>query len=161
MGTGITVFDVANYFLNRVDRNAGAVMTHLKLQKLVYYAQAWHLVFYGKKLFPGDFQAWAHGPANWELYDKYRDASWRPIETVEPVPAGLFTDEQEKLLDEVWSTYGKFDAKFLERLTHQERPWREARGDCDPSELCYNIISPDAMKEYYSALLEDEAKKQT
>src|SRR5690606_28223588 len=67
----VTIFDVVNYFLRKVDKTSGSSMTPLKLQKLVYYAQAWHLAFYGTKLFNEEFQAWVHGPVNYELWQKY------------------------------------------------------------------------------------------
>lgn len=43
--------EVPRYFLCRVDREAGDTISPLKLQKLVYYAQAWSLVFRNQPLF--------------------------------------------------------------------------------------------------------------
>ncbi|AOQ23092.1 hypothetical protein MTAT_26050 [Moorella thermoacetica] len=153
----ITVFDVAKYFLTRVDRGAGSVMTHLKLQKLCYYAQAWHLVFTGKPLFEEQFEAWTHGPVCPALWHEYKGCGYQPIPKPDNFdPSTIFTKEQLEILDEVWNAYGQFDAKYLEELTHQEEPWRKARGSCLPGEACNNIISLKLMKEYYSQLLEDE-----
>ena len=51
-----SIFEVARFFLTKES------MTHLKLQKLCYYAQAWYLTIYGQRLFNEEFQAWLHGP---------------------------------------------------------------------------------------------------
>lgn len=115
----LTVEQVADYFLLQVDEVAGDVMTNLRLQKLVYYAQAWHLAIAEKPLFQDDVEAWVHGPVVPCLYYAYRDYGWQPI----PRPdrdAVAMDDQTRELLDEVWDTYGQFSAKALENLTHSE-----------------------------------------
>lgn len=146
----VNIFDVANYFLARVESDSGSLMTPLRLQKLVYYAQAWSLAILGEKLFEEGFRAWVHGPVNYELWQKYNGL--RPIK---PVRASMkkFSDDQMDLLDEVWDVYGQFDAKYLEELTHQELPWIEARKGYSPGERCSVVISTETMKKYYSSLL--------
>jgi len=42
--------DIARWFINRADRLAGDDMTHLKLQKLIYFAQAWRRQSGGRHL---------------------------------------------------------------------------------------------------------------
>ena len=64
--------DVANWFLAKADYEAGDVITPLKLQKLLYYAQGWTLAILNKNLFEEDFQAWTHGPAIPSIYRKYK-----------------------------------------------------------------------------------------
>lgn len=146
-----SVFDVANYFLKVVNRDAGGSITHLKLQKLVYYAQAWHLVFTGKPLFPEKLLAWVHGPVCVELYNKYRDLGFQNLE--EPAEKiHEFTEEEKETLDAVWECYGDFDGKYLEELSHQESPWQEARIGLAPGEHCNNEISLDLMKQFYTKL---------
>lgn len=51
------VFDVAKYILCQCGK-----MSTWKLQKLCYYAQAWHLAWTGNPIFAEDFQAWSNGP---------------------------------------------------------------------------------------------------
>ena len=58
----------------------GDYLTNLKLQKLVYYAQAWYLALTDEPLFDGEFEAWVHGPVNYHLYKKYQHHEWRPID---------------------------------------------------------------------------------
>lgn len=142
------IFDVANYFRWRVDYDAGDNITQLKLQKLCYYAQAWHVAFTGERMLNEEFEAWDHGPANRELYTYYRprlERGWDPIdpgdikETFDPT-ANFSMDELESL-QEVWDTYGHLGAKRLEELTHQERPWLET--------IRNYIIPIELMEEFY------------
>lgn len=152
----VTIYDVANYFRNCVDRGAGSVMTHLKLQKICYYAQAWHLVFEDRPLFGANFQAWTHGPVCPELYQEYKDYGYSPIPEAEGLdPDCIFTTEQMEFLDEVWDTYGHYDGKYLEDLTHEELPWIEARAGIPEGQRCINVISEQTMKTYYSEKLEE------
>lgn len=150
----ITVFDVAKYFLSLVDETSGSFITHLKLQKLCYYAQAWNLAFEKKPMFAENFEAWAHGPVCSELYKEYKVFGFRPIDLSIATKIPDLSTETTEILDEVWKAYGHLDAKYLEKLTHQERPWIEARGNCPPGEFCCNTISNETMRDYYSSLIQ-------
>jgi uncharacterized phage-associated protein len=152
------IFDVANYFLTKIDSESGEYMTHLKLQKLTYYAQAWHIaLFDNERIFDAHFEAWAHGPVNPELYNQYRDYRGDPI----PIPiyfsaSKVLTVDEIEFLDDVWDNYGRYEAKHLERLTHQEKPWKEARGNIPYGQYCTTPINEETMGEFYRGLLEDE-----
>lgn len=148
-----TIYDVANYFLSKVDYGSGSSITPLKLQKLVYYAQAWYFVFYDKPLFNEHFEAWAHGPANPELFKAYKKYGWRSIDPIEDFNLEMFSDEQIEHLDEVWETYGRYDGKYLENLIHQEDPWTNTRIGCVPGEYCKKEITLESMKKYYQKVL--------
>ena len=71
--------DVADFFLKIVDRESESTITPLKLQKILYYAQGYYLAIHDKELFPEEFEAWAHGPVNEEIYNKYRDYGYQSI----------------------------------------------------------------------------------
>ena len=149
---GLSVTQVADYFMRRVDTDAGDCMTNLRLQKLVYYAQAWHLAITGRPLFAEEFQAWIHGPVVPELYSTYSTYTLSPL----PRPDGPFPSldgETESVLDEVWNVYGQFTAKHLEDMTHNEPPWVDAREGYSPGEACQEIISKEAMRAYYASQL--------
>ena len=47
-------------------------MTTMKLQKLIYYSQAWSLVWDEKPLFAERIEAWANGPVCPDLYNLHR-----------------------------------------------------------------------------------------
>ena len=153
-GQIVTVLDAAHYFLTKPDRDTGDNITHLKLQKLCYYAQAWHLALLGDRLFDAAFEAWAHGPVCRDLWDAYRDSGWHPIPPDEEFDPNQIDDDDRIFLDEVWNAYGKFTAKHLEEMAHQETPWIEARRGLPPGARCNIVISDDSMRSYYAALAE-------
>ncbi|WP_406678477.1 Panacea domain-containing protein [Moorella sp. ACPs] len=150
----VRVEDVADFFLSKVDNEAGSAITPLKLQKLLYYAQGWHLSFFDAPLFTSDFQAWVHGPVCPEIYHKYRDYGWRSLEKVEENMDAAFDTSQVELLNAINEVYGMFDAKVLERMTHKDEPWREARRGYQASEHCQEIISKESIKKYFKTLRE-------
>jgi uncharacterized phage-associated protein len=125
-------------------------VTNLKLQKLLYYAQAWHLVLFNELLFEDAIEAWVHGPVVPAVFRKYRDCRWSPILRADAVSV---TQAVREHLEEVWKVYGKFDASKLERLTHSEAPWKEAREGLPLDVPSHNVITRDSMKAYYSTLV--------
>ncbi len=152
MNNNLTIFDVANFFLKIVDRDSGSTITPLKLQKILYYAQGYYLAYFDKELFPEDFQAWAHGPANEEIYDKYKKYDFNMI----PYPTEKTTDVEDAIgefLNDIWHTFGIYDGKYLEEQTHKEKPWIEARKGYAPGEKCQNIISKESMKEFFKSVI--------
>ena len=130
-------------------------LTHLKIQKLVYYAQAWYLANYGKPLFDEDFQAWVHWPVLRSLYDEYSQAfPWAIIS--KDISKKHFEDEDSAILwflEEICTIYMPYGWYELELMTHKELPWIEARWDISASRNCENIISKETMRDYYSWLM--------
>ncbi|HDW8004502.1 TPA: SocA family protein [Bacillus cereus] len=146
---------VAQYFLSRSTPNTDYSITHLKLQKLVYYAQAWHLALKeGKPLFEDRIEAWVHGPVCPEIYPVYKEYGYFEIPPAECPQEFNSTENKEKreVLEMVWNNYGKYDGKFLEALTHQELPWIEAREGYEEHESGSKEISEKAMENYYKNL---------
>ncbi len=145
----VNIFSVANFFLNIVDRDAGSTITPLKLQKILYYAQGYYLAMYEKELFSEDFQAWAHGPANPDIYDKYKDYGCSAIAEPSENEIPEFEKDIVEFLFNIWQTFGIYDGKYLEELTHKEAPWIDARKGYQPGDICTNIISKESMKEFF------------
>lgn len=73
-----TASRIADYFLAFANAT-GSLVTNMKLQKLVFYTQAWHIAVFNEEIFDEDFQAWVHGPVLPSLYEKYKSFQWRPI----------------------------------------------------------------------------------
>jgi uncharacterized phage-associated protein len=142
--------DIAKWFLCAVDRDSGDSITHLKLQKLLYYAQAWSLVLLDKPMFKEEIQAWTHGPVVPEVYEKYSMHGHNEIPKPEQCP--IISKEYEDVLEEVMKTYGIYQAKYLEMLTHSEKPWIEARGGLPLEARCEQVISLKTMKQYYTLM---------
>lgn len=138
---------VANYFLSKSKMGTDLGITHLKLQKLVYFAQAWHLGLKGEPLFDSEIQAWIHGPVCPDLYNEYRNSSYKELE---PVTEPEIAPGVKEVLDSVWEIYGSYDGKFLEELTHLEKPWINARENLLPDAISNNVITHKDMTEYYT-----------
>ena len=139
------VFDVARYVLYQK-----GPMTTMKLQKLVYYCQAWSLVWDDEPLFEQKIEAWASGPVVRELYDVHKgkfiitDIPMGDISNLEP--------EEKETIDAVLESYADKSAQWLADLTHMEKPWIDAREGCEPGGNCENEISHASIVEYYSSL---------
>lgn len=155
-----TALFYANYFIKIANENKKNI-TNKKLQKLLYYAQAWYLVFYNKTLFKDRIEAWVHGPAIRSVYRHFKSFGYQPIQKdvrEDIFQNGLLSKNEKDLLDEIWNIYGKHDAFYLERLTHNEDPWIEAREGIESCESSSIEITVDSMKTYYNKLLEDAKK---
>jgi len=144
---------VAEYFVWKAQGEKKAI-TNKKLQKLLYYAQAWSLVLNNKKLFNEKIEAWVHGPAVRDVYVEYKKFGFGPItKSVSTGEIAKIPDNAKNFLDQVWSVYGKRDAAYLEYLSHSEMPWQKAREGLDPHIGSENEISLRDMKEFYSSKL--------
>lgn len=136
-----------------LSRERGIEITNLKLQKLLYYAQAWNLVFAGEPLFHDSIEAWVHGPVVPSVFRKFRGYRWSKIDcAVSPSEDSRIIAHLNSVLD----AYGSIQATRLESLTHREEPWKAARGDRPIDEPCNAVIDTDVMKKYYSSLLPAE-----
>jgi uncharacterized phage-associated protein len=150
-----SVHSVADYFILKVDRQAGDDITHLKLQKLIYYAQAWHLAMHHRPLFANRVEAWLHGPVCREIYDRFRHLSWNPIPATAAVSDFSAMDEITRdLLEEVWEVYGQYSATKLEQMTHDEAPWLEARQGIHPLTPSQQPISERTMADFYRSRMQ-------
>lgn len=141
----VRVLDVAAYILEK-----RGSMTTMKLQKLVYYSQAWSLVWDEESLFPEEIQAWANGPVVPALYAVHRGEY-----KIDSIPDGKphnLEPFQTETIDEVLGFYGDKTSQWLSDLTHMEDPWQEARQGLAPGERGENPISHASMAEYYESL---------
>jgi uncharacterized phage-associated protein len=141
----VSVHDVAAYIL----KNCGE-MTAMKLQKLVYYSQAWSLVWEERPLFEERIEAWANGPVVPELYEGHRGqfkvSQWLKGDS-ERLPR-----KDRETVDAVCNYYAKQTAQWLSDLTHGEAPWRDARAGLPEGERGSAQITLAALAEYYSSL---------
>jgi uncharacterized phage-associated protein len=142
----ITAQDVAKYFLASANQSEDAEVSNLKLQKLIYYAQAFHLAMFEKPFFNEEFEAWTHGPVCPEIYHQYKEFGSSPIKFDSAVDLSLFSQEQLELLEEVNEVFGQFSALKLRNMTHEEAPWQE-------QEAVAGVIEKSAMQEFYKTRL--------
>jgi uncharacterized phage-associated protein len=141
---------LAKYLIASCSGN-GKTITNLKLQKLLYYAQAWQLALHNKALFNDRIEAWVHGPVVPTVFREYRDFKWDPLPVDQSRPEP--NNEVRSHIAEVLAAYGKFDATQLEQLTHSEDPWKEARKGIPGDMASTNEISKESMLNYYRARL--------
>lgn len=141
----MNVHDVAKYFLSKVDEEVGDGISNLKLQKLVYYAQGFHLAIHGDPLFSDRIEAWEHGPVVPELYHAYKAHGSGNIPPPGDFDPETLDPEVTRLLDDVYSVFGQYSAWKLRNMTHEEQPWKEA---CQESTRG-RVISHGALRAYF------------
>jgi uncharacterized phage-associated protein len=142
------VQDVAVYILQKIGKTSA-----MKLQKLVYYSQAWHLVWEDAALFPEEIQAWANGPVVYDLYKQHRGKFDVTAKTFKHGNPDNLTDNEQDSIDVVLHHYGKLKAYELSDMTHREAPWRDARRGVPAGAPCSNPITNVALYEYYLSLV--------
>lgn len=148
-----TANQVADFFLFFAKEH-GDFISQLKLQKLVYYADAWHMVNNeGSPLVQENFEAWVHGPVVRDLYRRFREYKWNPILGDFQKPE--IAEEVESHLIDIYEAFAKFNGFELEQMTHDELPWTEARGSCAPDDSCENIINKNTMFNFYLKVAEE------
>ena len=143
-----TVEQVADTLIHVARQRGLSDMTNLKLQKLLYYAQAWNLAFTGSVLFPDDIEAWVHGPVVPKVFRRFKALGWKPIESQVTPQNDVYLSGHIK---SILTAYGAFGAIQLERLTHSEDPWKIARGGLPPDVSCNTVIARKDMTQYYRA----------
>jgi len=147
------------YYFLALANTRGEMISNLKLQKLLYYAQAWYLANFKQPLFEEDFQAWVHGPVISALYAELKSKGYFSIT---PIKSRFLLETIEKKIDdidkkikpfleEVAKVYFQCGAYQLELMTHKEDPWIKARQGYKSDEKCTNIISKSSMLDYYAS----------
>lgn len=142
-----TEHDVASYILDQ----AGEISA-MKLQKLLYYSQAWSMVWDERTLFDADFEAWANGPVLPSIYEIHRGQFLVNKSMLTKGNAQKLDEDAKDTVDQVLKVYGKKTAQWLSNLTHEEAPWKNARGDLGPTDRSNHVIKKGSIHEYYSGL---------
>lgn len=146
-----TAQEIAKWFINEIHPEP------LKLQKLLYLAQGYSYAFYDRPLFSDEMEAWVHGPVVSSVYRTYRPYSYNPIDI--NYQLGEYDSETLDVLNYVKDKFSKYDAKFLENMTHHQEPWKIAREGLDPDERSDKTISKLNIANYFITSLfqpEDE-----
>jgi uncharacterized phage-associated protein len=146
----VTIFDVARYILHAI----GGDISTMKLQKLCYYCQAWHLAWKGEPLFQQDFLRWDNGPVCKEIFDVHK--GWFSINE-EDIPLNVLSCDGvdnyvSAIIDRVLEDYGKFDGAQLSEITHEEDPWKETKRNA--------VIDKNLIREYYKSVDDENDKKE-
>ena len=139
--------DIANKLLSHAANNGeGELMSNMKLQKMLYYQQGFHLAYFGKPLFNEDIEAWMYGPVVPCVYEHFKGNGNLGLE---PFAAEIaLPDIEENLFNEVFQVYGAYSASGLMNMTHQEMPWQTT-----PTGVG-NTISLDKMAKFFKTRLQ-------
>jgi len=134
--------DVANKILAKASKSdTDELICNLKLQKMLYYMQGFHLAFFGTPLFDEEIEAWMYGPVVPSVYHAFKSNGNVGIpfdgKTIE------LNSDEESLFHEVYRVYGNFSAIGLMKLTHSETPWKSV-----PTGVG-SIIEKDTMRKYF------------
>lgn len=141
--------DIANKLLAKAaDVCGGDLMSNMKLQKMLYYEQGFHLAAFGTPLFEEDIEAWMYGPVVPSVYEHFKSHGAGGIEPETKSPIEL-SDDEEYMFNDVFDAYIDFSAYGLMRKTHGEFPWRKTTTGAG------NVISHDKMIDFFNKKLAD------
>lgn len=143
---GLSALDVAAYIL----RKEGAAMSTVRLQMLLYYCQAWSIVWSDRPLFREKVRAWVNGPVVMEVY-RFCEGAF----TVSDVPAGrpeILSEDDRDTVDRVLGHYGEKPTRDLVYMAQMENPWRTARANLPGESLDAPEITGESIARYYGGL---------
>ena len=136
--------DIANKIISKTDLEHGDTISNLKLQKMMYYQQGFHLAYFGTPLFDEDIVAWQYGPVVPSVYKEYKSFESNSISTSEE---GIsLSDDEEELFNNVYEEYNQFSAVALMKMTHEESPWKTTEIN--------SVISRDKMAAFFKTQIE-------
>lgn len=153
MAVALELNQVINWFLSKQS------MSPKKLQKLLYYAYSWGLVFLNddkdnleNTLFDAEFEAWVHGPVIRKVYGRYASKGFQTIKKIELKNMEL-PEDIEDILEQVYGAYGEFNGNQLESLTHSEQPWQEARQGLLPMDSSTKLLNKITIFNFYANMM--------
>lgn len=143
------IFSVIHWFLHQSTEEMP--ITHLALEKLLYFVQSWSITLNGRWMFEDDCQAWIHGAVYPKAYQVFKNFGYRPLPKVDSEIS--LSNDDTKILELVKKYYHDiYNAKTLEKVCHLEKPYQEARIGYLAEQVCQQIISKEQIKKYYEEI---------
>lgn len=135
--------DIAKKILAKVNLYADReeFISNMKLQKLLYYQQGFHLALFGTPLFDEEIEAWLYGPVVPSVYQHFKKYNNKGIEYTGDTIS--LEEKEENLFNEVYRVYSKYSAIGLMEMTHNETPWNTTETGAG------SIISKNKMKTFF------------
>ena len=143
------LFKVVDWFLNNISDDE--IITHLALQKSLYFVQAWNYIFNGKWMFTEDCEAWVHGAVYREVFDEFKSFKYSRLPKL-VTDITLDKDEIETLRFVKENYLDVYSAKTLEKICHLELPFKQSRGVLEESARSEYVISKDLIANYYKKI---------
>ena len=135
------VKEIAKKIIAKTDTEHGDTISNLKLQKMLYYMQGFHLAFFGTPLFEEEIKAWQYGPVVPSVYEEYKRYESKAIDLPEG-PVIELTEDEEAVFDNVYDEYNQFSAVALMKMTHEESPWRSTE--------IRQVIDKEKIKQFFN-----------
>jgi uncharacterized phage-associated protein len=153
--------DVAKYLIQlAVSGEEPDALCHLRLQKLLYYVQGWHLATTGRPMFLEKIEAWVNGPVVADVYPHFKRFGYSSIIPFdEDNVSSRLPDNDRQFIKSVWDEYKVHSAIMLSSMTHSEEPWKDARRDALPKERSSEEITHESMQGFFSAKLQAKLPK--
>lgn len=156
MARKIDAHDAADWFINKIDRRMGELITLDVVHRLVFFAQAWYLANTGLPMFDDEFEAWGTGPVIPTLYRRFENlaaASIPDIENSRPIKG-----RKLEMLECIQRDYGCYMPFKLEELAREPGgPWHEARAGLGPLAPSNRVIPKATMRDFYRGQLKNAA----
>lgn len=129
-------------------------ITHLKLQKILYFAQAYYLGGLSRPLFEEEIEAWQYGPVIREIYTLFSPHGNSLISETTVCPGGnphseILPKDQQILKEKIWDNYGRFSAWYLVESAHSHDPWKDAWEKNGQGQNGQIIIPKKTIQKYY------------
>ena len=141
MGKIYDAMTIAKWIINKIHPEP------LKLQKLLYLAQGYSYAFYDRPLFSDEMEGWVHGPVVRSVYNEFKEYQYNKIDVNFQIEE--LDKEAEEVLNYVMENFSKYDAKYLEDLSHEQEPWITSREGLDPDERNDKIIPKEIIANYF------------
>lgn len=135
------ILHIANKIIANTDVEQGELISNLKLQKLLYYMQGFHIAVFDAKLFENDIEAWQYGPVVRDMYFHFKEFGKSSITLTDDATIAEMTDEEEELFNEVLAEYSQFSAIKLMNMTHDELPWEKTFNETPQGVITYKLMS--------------------
>lgn len=137
--------DIAKYFLFLArSKEAGDTLSNLKIQKMLYYAQGFSLLWREKALFNERIEAWKHGPVVKEVYERFKKYGANSIDfdEISDFNTDFIASNEEifELLVFIFKKYGSMSAWHLSNKTHSEEPWKSSYNENLANEITQELI---------------------
>lgn len=141
----ITINDIAKYIISKLE------ITPLALQKTLYFIQGFSIAFNNNFIYKDVPEAWVHGPVYPEIYHKYKVFDYNPIENEYNLNETVILEIKDKqLIDSVLKYLSLYNGTILEKITHMESPWINARNGLKSNENSNEQIKLDDIKDYFT-----------
>lgn len=139
-----SAIDIAKKIVCKTDVEHGDTISNLKLQKLLYFAQGFHLAAFGDALFDEDMIAWTYGPVVPEVYDVYKKDREHAINTEGIIDNVVLSPQESALFDKVYFEYSRFSAVALMNMTHTKGPWKNHKVG--------EVLPKDEIRDFFMTL---------